>query len=138
MLVTVLCTPCYEAAARNEHLEPVQRDTSCYRDTLLSILHSGFNKTPQARYTVIPAFTPEYAWSLENSDTDSPVLIVNTLRANFWYTKRRASATSRITIGQRLSTAIAELFHTVRSRSVIKLTLCTISANATTCKYGAT
>jgi hypothetical protein len=117
MPAMILCTPC-ESAARNEHLEPVHVHIAPdsvvrYYGTLLPILHSGFGKTPQARYTVAPSFSPEYAWSLENVDTDTPVLIVNTLKENLWYTRNSASATRRIPISRRLSTAIAELFQTV-------------------------
>ena len=116
MLAMTLFAPC-EATARNEHLEPVKMkrypEGDRYYDKVFSLLHSGFNKTPPARYTALPSFAPEYAWSLEHADTDSPVLIVNTLSQNLWYTRDETIVTRHVALTPHMAAAISALFHLV-------------------------
>ena len=109
-----LFAPC-ETTARNEHLEPVKMkrypEGDRYYDKVFSLLHSGFSTTPPACYTVLPSHAPEYAWSLEHADTDAPILIVNTLSQNFWYTRNEAITTRHVAVTRQLAAAIVELFH---------------------------
>jgi len=83
---------------QKEHLEPEQKfspdDSTGYRgkyptrkeynDHLSKLLYSGFSQKPDVRYTCKPAFTAEYAFSVEKID-DKIYVISNKLSENCWY-----------------------------------------------------
>jgi hypothetical protein len=116
--LSLLAAP-FAGHARNDHLEPVEEHQSQavkkYEDQLFALLHSGFSE-PRARYTVVPAFTPEYSWSLEHRGGDEHVLLVHRMTKNYWYNGESAMSASRIAIGKSLYDAIARLFSEVTDR----------------------
>ena len=64
----------FRLAAQIDYLEPV-RSLSTYKGELgeyyrsvFSLLNTGFQKQPYARFTAIPSFSPEYAMSVEKKN----------------------------------------------------------------------
>lgn len=114
VLAVLLLSP-YVATARNVHLEPANMKSSikviaAYRDSLLPLIYSGFTDKPAARYTVLPSFSGEYAWSLEQQGNDEHFIVINKLKENFWYTRDSSMLTTRVTISRSLYDAIAGMF----------------------------
>ena len=79
----------FRLAAQTDYLEPV-RSLSTYKGELgeyyrsvFSLLNTGFQKQPYARFTAIPSFSPEYAMSVEKKN-GRYFLISNTLSRTYW------------------------------------------------------
>lgn len=84
-----------------------------YYGNLFPLLYNNFEKYPYARYTTIPSFRTEYAFSIELKDNDF-VIISNTLTQNYWYAKNKESVkliTNKKVINETLYRKIGELFH---------------------------
>jgi len=114
LLTTFLCF------GQKEHLEPVRsfiqyevfKDLKEYYDNVFSKLHEGFSQTPYARYTSIPSFSKEYAFSVEIID-DKHYIISNSFSENFWYAKKRNNVkliNNKVEIDNTLYSKIGELF----------------------------
>lgn len=114
-VLLMLAAPC-TGQARNDHLEPLEKDwtppvsVNNYRRQLLQLLHAGFSPAPVARYTVMPSFSPEYAWSLERVDGGGYVLLTRKLLLNLWFNKYKKTNARPIAISKDLHDAIAGLF----------------------------
>lgn len=82
---------CY---GQEQHLEPAedlkQYDGAlkAYYDSVFSLLYEGFSEKPVARYTSLPSFSKEHAFSLETVGGRNYV-VSNTLLQNYWYAKER-------------------------------------------------
>ena len=75
---------------QNDHLEPA-RDFNQYEgilkeyyDNVFPLLYSGFSEMPYARYTSMPSFSAEYAFSVEKVN-EKNYIISNKFSENFWY-----------------------------------------------------
>jgi hypothetical protein len=87
-LTTLLCY------GQKEHLEPAKDFKQYegvlkeYYDNVFPKLYKGFSQTPYARYTSMPSFSKEYAFSVETID-GKHYIISNSFSENFWYAKKR-------------------------------------------------
>lgn len=116
IVILAVCAP-QAVHARGEHLEPSDRfDTptgtlNTYYSNVLPLLHAGFTDAFLARCTVIPSFTPEYAWSVEQR-ADGAHLLTNSFPVNYWYAKDKNIMPVRkdILLEPDLALAIEELF----------------------------
>lgn len=101
------------------YLEPV-RDFSKYDqgvlreyyDNVFTLLHKGFSDKPVARYTVIPSFSEEYAFSLER-DGGKYYIVSHNFAGSYWYSKNRKAVklnVSRREISRELYDRTAALF----------------------------
>ena len=83
-LTTFLCF------GQKEHLEPTKDFNQHggvlkeYYDNLFPLLYSGFSDMPYARYTSMPSFSAEYAFSVEKIN-EKNYIISNKFSENFWY-----------------------------------------------------
>jgi len=112
LLTTLLCF------GQKEHLEPAKnlnQDEGTlkeYYDKVFPFLYSGFSQKPYARYTSMPSFSSEYAFSVEKDD-EKCYIISNKLSENYWYAKDRKSVkinTRKTEINNDLYLKIGELF----------------------------
>lgn len=112
LLTTLICY------GQKEHLEPA-KDISQYKgvlknyyDTVFPLLYKGFSDKPYARYTSMPSFSREYAFSVEQKN-DKYFIISNYLSENYWYAKNRQRVklrSSTTEIDEDLYKAIGDLF----------------------------
>lgn len=58
-----------------------------YYRSVFSLLNTGFQKQPYARFTAIPSFSPEYAMSVEKKN-GRYFLISNTLSRTYWQAEK--------------------------------------------------
>ena len=79
----------FSCFGQKEHLEPA-RDFNKYEsglkeycDNIFSLLFDGFSQKPYARYTVIPSFCCEYAFSVEKIEGKN-YIISNQLSKGYW------------------------------------------------------
>jgi hypothetical protein len=106
---------CY---GQKEHLEP-EKDLSQYHallknrsDTFFTLLYRDFSDKPYARYTSMPSFSREYAFSVEQKD-DKYFIISNYLSENYWCAKNPKSVKVRNSlteIEEDLYKSIGDLF----------------------------
>ena len=116
IVILAVCVP-QAGHARGEHLEPSERfNTSTgvlgtYYTRTLPLLHAGFTDAFLARCTVIPSFTPEYAWSVEQR-ADGAHLLTNSFSTNYWYAggKNVTPVRKDILLEPDLVLAVEELF----------------------------
>jgi len=112
LLVTVFCY------GQKEHLEPA-RDFKQYEgilkeyyENVFPLLYKGFTDKPYARYTSIPSFSKEHAFSVELIE-NKYYIISNSLSENYWYAQKRdkvKTETQQTEIGETLYLEIGELF----------------------------
>lgn len=112
LLATVFCH------GQKEHLEPA-RDFKQYEGlskeyygNVFPLLYKGFNDKPYVRYTSMPSFSREYAFSIEQTE-EKYHIISNSLSENYWYAKKKEmvkTQTQRAEIGEMLYLKIGELF----------------------------
>lgn len=80
--------------AQVDYLDPVRSfdkypgELGEYYRNVFSLLHTGFQKKPDACFTVIPSFSPEYAMSVEKKN-GQPCLISNTLSRTYWQADKK-------------------------------------------------
>lgn len=92
-----------------------------YYNNVFPLLYKNFNKKPVARYTSMPSFETEYAFSVEKKN-DEFVIISNILTQNYWYAKNRKSVrliTNKTAIEEKLYLKIAELFHLLQVQTKV-------------------
>lgn len=83
-----------------------------YYDNVFPKLYKGFSHTPYARYTSMPTFSKEYAFSVETIE-DKYYIISNSFSENFWYAKNKNGLkliSNKIEIDSILCSKIGELF----------------------------
>ncbi|MBO9692148.1 hypothetical protein [Chryseobacterium sp.] len=88
ILTTSLCFGQKEYLDPTEDVKQYKGVLKEYYDNLFPKLHQGFSKKPYARYTSIPSFSDEYAFSIETVN-NRHYIISNHFSENFWYAKRR-------------------------------------------------
>ena len=122
ILTTSLCF------GQKEHLEPANgfnpNDSARYgrsysklkeyHNVVHTLLYSGFSQKPYARYTSMPSFSSEYAFSVEEI-RGKFYIISNIFSENYWYAgyKKRNSVkinTTKTEINNNLYLKIGELF----------------------------
>ena len=80
----LLLTLSFRLSAQIDYLEPVKPFTTYtgelgeYYRNVFSLLNTGFQQRPYARFVTIPSFSPEYAMSVEKKNGRC-LLIANTL-----------------------------------------------------------
>ena len=89
----LLLTFSFRLAAQIDYLEPVKPFSSYtgelgeYYRSVFSLLNTGFQKQPYARFAAIPSFSPEYAMSVEKRN-GRYTLVSNTLSRTYWQSGR--------------------------------------------------
>jgi hypothetical protein len=114
---------CY---GQNDHLKPANFETpeilKEYYASLFPILYSGFNDKPVARYTLIPSFSSEFAFSIEIK-ANQFLIISNSLSTSYWghwYAKDKSKVKVRhasTKINEELYNAITTLFNIVEKQT---------------------
>lgn len=111
-MTTFLCL------GQKDHLQPAKDFKQYegvlkeYYDNLFPKLYRGFSQKPCARYTSIPSFSEEYAFSLETID-NKLYIVSNSFSENFWYAKKRNNIkiiSNKTEIDNTLYWKILELF----------------------------
>jgi hypothetical protein len=93
-IICILLLTASFAFGQKEHLNPEADHAQNggmlkdYFDKLFQVLHEGFSTKPVARYTCLPSFTGEYAFSLEKNK-DKQYLMANKMPSNYWYSDDR-------------------------------------------------
>ena len=93
-LITILILMAIMSYAQKEHLEPVRDFEQFggvlkeYYGNVFPILYKDFVEKPFARYTSMPSFSNEYAFSVEIRETKY-YIISNALSESYWYAKNR-------------------------------------------------
>lgn len=83
----------FRLAAQVDYLEPVKPVTSYkgelgeYYRNVFSLLNTGFQQQPYARYVAIPSFSPEYSMSVEKKNGRC-LLMSNTLSRTYWQSEK--------------------------------------------------
>ena len=108
----------FRLAAQTDYLEPV-RSLSTYKGELgeyyrsvFSLLNTGFQKQPYARFTAIPSFSPEYAMSVEKKN-GRYFLISNTLSRTYWQAEKGTVKveTKSVAVSPSLYRSLGAIFH---------------------------
>jgi hypothetical protein len=94
-----------------QHLEPTSQ---VLREYLFPLLYTGFSEKPEAKYTVIPSFSAEYALSVEQK-SNRYYLLSNTLSRHQETNKVNVISNS-FEIDATLYQAIVELFNTATAQ----------------------
>jgi hypothetical protein len=112
VLTTFLCF------GQKQHLEPAkdfkiyQGELKEYYDNLFPLLYLGYSKDPIARYTSLPSFSSEYAFSVETIGGKNYVLS-HSLSENYWYAKNKKKVklvSNKTELTNELFLKIVELF----------------------------
>ncbi len=124
-LFAILLTMSVSSYGQRIHLEPA-KDFRAYEgvlkeyyDNVFPLLHSGFTEKPYARYTSMPSFSREYAFSAEKIG-NAHYLIANSLSENYWYAKKRNKVrllTRKTEIGSDLYLKLGELFQVLAEQT---------------------
>ena len=75
---------------QNNHLQPAKSfkqytgDLKDYYDSVFPKLYEGFSQLPYARYTSMPSFSPQYAFSIETIN-NKHYIVSNSFSENYWY-----------------------------------------------------
>ena len=89
----LLLTFSFRLAAQTDYLEPVKPFSTYtgelgeYYRSVFSLLNTGFQKQPYARFAAIPSFSPEYAMSVEKRN-GRYTLVSNTLTRTYWQAEK--------------------------------------------------
>jgi len=118
ILILIFALTTFLCFGQKEHLEPA-KDLKQYKgvlkeyyDNVFPKLYKGFSQTPYARYTSMPSFSREYAFSVETID-DKYYIVSNRFSENFWYAKKRNRVkliSNKTEIDNVLYSKIGELF----------------------------
>ncbi|MCK9641252.1 MAG: hypothetical protein M0R39_15210 [Prolixibacteraceae bacterium] len=110
--------------AQGDHLEPTRGLSGSQgilaesHDQVFSLLYAGMKVKPYARYTSLPSFEKEYAFSVEQL-ADSCFIISNSLSENYWYAGNKMEVkviSKKIKIDERLFQLIGDLFSLVTAQ----------------------
>ena len=89
----LLLTLSFRLTAQIDYLEPVKPFTTYtgelgeYYRNVFSLLNTGFQQQPYARFVAIPSFSPEYAMSVEKKG-GRYCLVSNTLSRTYWQAEK--------------------------------------------------
>jgi hypothetical protein len=77
---------------QKEHLEPATFDVGggleIYYNNLNTLLYDGMTDKPYARFTVIPSFSKEYAFSIEKENREYFIISIS-LSESYWRAKNK-------------------------------------------------
>lgn len=89
LIICVICLAFTNSFGQNQRLKPARNFKESvsknYRG-VFPLLYKGFAKKPYARYTAMPSFSREYAFSVEKIK-GVPYIISNTLSTNYYFAK---------------------------------------------------
>lgn len=110
-------------SAQIDYLEPVKPFSTYagelgeYYRNVFSLLNTGFQRQPYARFVAIPSFSPEYAMSVEKKNGRC-MLISNTLSRTYWQAEKGTvkAETKSIAIDQSLYQSLGAIFRLVTSQ----------------------
>lgn len=113
----------FRLSAQIDYLEPVRPFSSYtgelgeYYRHVFSLLNTGFQQPPYARYSVIPSFSPEYAMSVEKKN-GRYCLISNTLSRTYWQAEKGTVKvdTKSVDIGMSLYQSLGSIFRLVTTQ----------------------
>lgn len=116
----LLLTFSFRLAAQIDYLEPVKPFSTYtgelgeYYRSVFSLLNTGFQKQPYARFSVIPSFSPEYAMSVEKRN-GRYTLISNTLSRTYWQAEKGTVTvdTKSVVISASLYQSLGAIFRLV-------------------------
>ena len=116
----LLLTFSFRLAAQIDYLEPVKPFSSYtgelgeYYRSVFSLLNTGFQKQPYARFAAIPSFSPEYAMSVERKN-GRYTLISNTLSRTYWQAEKGTVTvdTKSVVISASLYQSLGAIFRLV-------------------------
>lgn len=113
----------FRLSAQIDYLEPVRPFSSYtgelgeYYRHVFSLLNTGFQQPPYARYSVIPSFSPEYAMSVEKKN-GRYCLVSNTLTRMYWQSEKGTVEvdTKSVVISPSLYQSLGAVFRLVTSQ----------------------
>ena len=119
----LLLTFSFRLAAQIDYLEPVKPFSTYtgelgeYYRSVFSLLNTGFQKQPYARFAAIPSFSPEYAMSVEKKNGRC-LLIANTLSRTYWQAEKGTVKveTKSVEISQSLYQSLGAIARLVTSQ----------------------
>ena len=112
-----------QGGAQIDYLEPVKPFTTYtgelgeYYRNVFSLLNTGFQQRPYARFVAIPSFSPEYAMSVEKKNGRC-LLIANTLSRTYWQAEKGTVKveTKSVEISQSLYQSLGAIARLVTSQ----------------------
>ena len=119
----LLLTLSFRLTAQIDYLEPVKPFTTYtgelgeYYRNVFSLLNTGFQQQPYARFVAIPSFSPEYAMSVEKKG-GRYCLVSNTLSRTYWQAEKGTVTvdTRSVVISSSLYQSLGAIFRTVTSQ----------------------
>ncbi len=116
----LLLTFSFRLAAQIDYLEPVKPFSTYtgelgeYYRSVFSLLNTGFQKQPYARFAAIPSFSPEYAMSVEKRN-GRYTLVSNTLSRTYWQAEKGTVTvdTKSVVISASLYQSLGAIFRLV-------------------------
>ena len=119
----LLLTLSFRLTAQIDYLEPVKPFTTYtgelgeYYRNVFSLLNTGFQQQPYARFVAIPSFSPEYAMSVEKKG-GRYCLVSNTLSSTYWQAEKGTVTvdTRSVVISSSLYQSLGAIFRTVTSQ----------------------
>ena len=119
----LLLTLSFRLTAQIDYLEPVKHFTTYtgelgeYYRNVFSLLNTGFQQQPYARFVAIPSFSPEYAMSVEKKG-GRYCLVSNTLSRTYWQAEKGTVTvdTRSVVISSSLYQSLGAIFRTVTSQ----------------------
>lgn len=119
----LLLTLSFRLSAQIDYLEPVKPFTTYtgelgeYYRNVFSLLNTGFQQRPYARFVAIPSFSPEYAMSVEKKNGRC-LLIANTLSRTYWQAEKGTVKveTKSVEISQSLYQSLGAIARLVTSQ----------------------
>ena len=119
----LLLTLSFRLTAQIDYLEPVKPFTTYtgelgeYYRNVFSLLNTGFQQQPYARFVAIPSFSPEYAMSVEKKG-GRYCLVSNTLSRTYWQAEKGTVTvdTRTVVISSSLYQSLGAIFRTVTSQ----------------------
>lgn len=116
----LLLTFSFRLAAQIDYLEPVKPFSTYtgelgeYYRSVFSLLNTGFQKQPYARFAAIPSFSPEYAMAVEKRN-GRYTLVSNTLSRTYWQAEKGTVTvdTKSVVISASLYQSLGAIFRLV-------------------------
>ncbi len=125
VLVLVFALKIFMCIGQVQHLKPA-RDFEQYEgmlkeyyDNVFPLLYKGYSEKPIARYTSMPSFSREYAFSIELVNGKNYV-VSNKVSENFWYAKNRKKVkilSSKAELTDNLYLKIVDLFELIEEQT---------------------
>ena len=108
---------------QNQHLEPatfiVGGGLENYYRNINTLCYEGMSKNPYARFTAIPSFSKEYAFSVEKENGEYNIISIS-LSESYWRAKNKENVkfeTKTKKIDQKFYTKIGYLFQLVAKQT---------------------